>query len=237
MSINKLIEDDVDFVKNDGFSGYNLVNLLEAILFTAGSGVTIDELQERMPEYDSPTIMNAIRSLKSKYSGACGIVLINYENKLQFTSNSTYADKVSSVLLKGRERELSESLLETLAIVAYNQPITRSRVHNIRGKNPDYSIAKLAELRLIDVVGRTDNNGVLFGTTEEFLKRFQLSTMYDLPKRSDLLVRLKVMEENFQLSGKDLFIDKTQGFGDNADPDAIQSIIDEALSKAGICEE
>lgn len=211
-------------------SKMNITNLLEAILFTSGKSITIDEIEDKLPEYSSAEIMDAIRFLANKYSDSCGIHLIYIDNKIQFSTNPMYTEKVSSVLIKDREKELSATLLETLAIIAYNQPITRARLENIRARGCDYTIAKLLQFNLIDVVGRTENNAVLFGTTEEFLKRFQLHSLYDLPDRDSLMLRLNKLEEHFTLSGKDLYIDKTIDY-QQANSDEINDIIERTLYK------
>ena len=88
--------------------------------------------------------------------------------------------------------------METVAIVAYKQPVTRIDIENIRGVNCDYAIQLLQANNLIEVVGRKDTVGkpVLFGTTENFLKRFELNSLEDLPNYNELLDRIRVIHSD-----------------------------------------
>ena len=100
-----------------------------------------------------------------------------------------------------KEKALSKATLETVAIIAYKQPITRLEVEQIRGVNSDYAIQVLMEHKIIDVVGRKDAVGkpLLFGTTDEFLKRFNLNSLQDLPDYNELLERIEVIENQVSL--------------------------------------
>lgn len=114
---------------------------------------------------------------------------------MQFSSNPAYADAVAKVLNPIKEKELSSATLETVAIIAYKQPVTRLELEEIRGVNCDYVIQVLLKHNLIEVVGRKDAVGkpLLFGTTDEFLKRFQISSIQDLPDYEQLLDSIKVI--------------------------------------------
>ena len=97
-----------------------------------------------------------------------------------------------------KERALTKTALETVAIIAYQQPITRLEVENIRGVGCDYAIQLLLTHNLIEVVGRKDVVGkpLLFGTTDEFLKRFELQSLDDLPNYDELMAQIKILNEN-----------------------------------------
>ena len=104
---------------------------------------------------------------------------------------------ISCVLNPIKEKELSTAALETVAIVAYKQPVTRLEIEQIRGVNCDYAVQVLLKHNLIEVVGRKDVVGkpLLFGTTDAFLKRFQIESVEQLPDYEQLLASIKVLEE------------------------------------------
>ena len=134
---------------------------------------------------------------------------------MQFCSNPTYADEVSSVLNPIKERELSKSMLEVAAIIAYKQPVTRIDLEEIRG-NSEYAVQKLLELGVIEPVGRKDAVGkpVLFGTTDKFLKRFQISSLDELPDYVELINKIQLIRGDKQddddyLYKKDIYVEET----------------------------
>ncbi|HEY8444454.1 MAG TPA: SMC-Scp complex subunit ScpB [Clostridia bacterium] len=172
-----------------------LCSVIEAILFLAGEPVKKEDIMTKL-NISPEDMEQAVSVLEKKYSGACGIHILKFNNKLQFSTNPDVADEVSAVLNPIKEKELSRSCLETLAIIAYKQPITRLEVEQIRGVNSEYAFSVLAQHGLIEVVGRKDVIGkpMLFGTTDEFLKRFQLTSLEDLPDYDELLERISVIE-------------------------------------------
>lgn len=174
----------------------NLHNMLEGLLFVSGDGVEIPIILEKW-QVTEAQLNKAVEKLKEKYNDNEGIKLIKYNNKLQLCSNPIYADDISLVLNPIRERALSKATLETIAIIAYKQPITRLEIENIRGVNSDYAIQSLLKHNLIEVVGRKDALGkpLLFGTTEEFLKRFNLQDLKELPNYDELINSIKVINE------------------------------------------
>ena len=174
----------------------NLDKILEGLLFVAGDGIEKGFIMEKLGVTDKQ-LTKAIDKLKEKYSGDCGINLITYKDKVQMSSNPSYADEISLVLNPIRERNLSKATLETVAIVAYKQPVTRLEIEEIRGVNSDYALQTLMNLKMIEVVGRKDAIGkpLLFGTTEEFLKRFDLQNLSDLPDYEDLIKSIQTLEQ------------------------------------------
>ena len=175
----------------------NLSNIIESIIFVSGNAVAIKDIAEKL-EVKEDEITAAVKELQKTYGGNCGIHLLMFNKKLQFSSNPGYAENVSNVLNPIKERELSRAMLETAAIIAYKQPITRLELEEIRGVNSDYSVQMLLNLNVIEVVGRKDAIGrpVLFGTTDEFLKRFQLSSLNDLPDYDTLMEKIKLIHAN-----------------------------------------
>ena len=173
-----------------------LDQVLEALLLVSGESISIPDIVNLL-ELQNSEVNQSIARLKKKYSGKCGIHLIKYNNKIQFGSNPAYAETIASVLNPIREKALSTAALETVAIVAYKQPVTRLEIEQIRGVNSDYAVQVLLNHNLIEVVGRKDVVGkpLLFGTTEAFLKRFQVESIEQLPDYEELLASIKLLEE------------------------------------------
>ena len=174
-----------------------LENILESILFVNGDAVNIVDITDKL-DVDKSEIKAAVKKLKAKYNENSGIILLEFNNKLQLASNSNYSNEVSLVLNPIRQRNLSKATLETASIIAYKQPVTRLEIEEIRGVSSDYAINILMEHNLIEIVGRKDTVGkpALFGTTDEFLKRFNISSIDELPDYNELLDKVKVIRSN-----------------------------------------
>lgn len=174
----------------------DLKEIVLSILFVAGEGIEKDFIMQKLNLTDKE-LSKVIDELKKEYDGDKGIHIITYKNKVQLASNPAYAEYISEVLNPIREKSLTRAALETLAIIAYKQPITKLEIEDIRRVNCDYAVQILVDQNMIEVVGRKDAVGkpLLFGTTENFLKRFNLSDLADLPDYEALLERIKVIEE------------------------------------------
>ncbi|HIZ25067.1 MAG TPA: SMC-Scp complex subunit ScpB [Candidatus Gallimonas intestinigallinarum] len=173
-----------------------LTNTIEAVLFASGKGVAIADIAEKL-EVTEGEVKKALGELREKYSGDSGIVLLEFNKKAQLGSNPKYKEGVSAVLNPIREKELTRTILETAAIVAYKQPITRTEIELLRGVNSDYAVNALLELKLIYPCGRKDAVGkpILFATTDEFLKRFKLNSLEDLPDYDTLMAAITRTED------------------------------------------
>ena len=173
-----------------------LTNTIEAGLFASGKGVAIADIAEKL-EVTEGEVKKALGELREKYSGDSGIVLLEFNKKAQLGSNPKYKEGVSAVLNPIREKELTRTILETAAIVAYKQPITRTEIELLRGVNSDYAVNALLELKLIYPCGRKDAVGkpILFATTDEFLKRFKLNSLEDLPDYDTLMAAITRTED------------------------------------------
>ncbi|MBE7089908.1 MAG: SMC-Scp complex subunit ScpB [Clostridiales bacterium] len=199
-----------------------LTNIIESILFVSGTQVAIKDIAEKL-EVSDKDIMGAVAELNKKYNEESGVQILVFNKKLQFCSNPEYADQVSSVLNPIRERELSRSMLEVAAIIAYRQPVTRIDLEELRGANSEYAIQKLLELGVIEPVGRKDAVGrpVMFGTTDKFLKRFQISSLDDLPRYEELMTQIQSLHANDE---QDDYLYKKDEYVENeGDNDAISS--------------
>ena len=193
-------------------TAYNLKEVLYSILFVAGDGIErsfiADKLQVSQKELDK-----AIAQLKQELSGDKGVHLIEYKNKIQLASNPNYANYISDVLNPIREKSLTRAALETLAIIAYKQPISKLEVEDIRRVNSDYAVQILVDQNMIEVVGRKDAVGkpLLFGTTESFLKRFNLQDINELPDYEELLERIKTIRQEEDQEKQDTLFKNGEG--------------------------
>jgi len=171
-----------------------LDRVLESLLLVSGDGLKIADIKEHL-SLQKTEINAAIKKLKERFSGESGIHLIVYNDTIQLGTNPDYVAAVESVLNPIKEKNLSTAVLETVAIVAYRQPITRLEIEHIRGVNCDYAVQVLLRHNLIEVVGRKDVIGkpLLFGTTDEFLKRFRIESIDQLPDYEALLENIKLL--------------------------------------------
>jgi segregation and condensation protein B len=177
----------------------NLSKIIEGILFVAGEPVSFLDICEKL-EVEKEEVENAVKELQEyKRNNNDGVQVLVFNEKAQLCSNKEYAESISIVLNPLRERMLTKVVLEVCGIIAYKQPITRTEIESIRGgASSDYAINMLLENNLIEVVGRKDAVGkpLLFGTTDNFLKKFNISSLSDLPEYSQLLERIKVLHSD-----------------------------------------
>lgn len=183
-----------------------LASIIESIVFVSGEPIAAKDIAEKL-DVTEKQVLEAAKRLQDKYGEKSGINLLVFNKKLQFSSNPVNADNVAAVLNPIRERALSKTLLESAAIIAYKQPVTRLDLEEIRGVDSEYAIQTLLKLGIIEVVGRKDAIGrpVLFGTTDEFLKRFQISSLDELPDYDSLLASIKVDKKDSYLFTKDTY--------------------------------
>lgn len=155
---------------------------IEALLFVSFNPVTIDTLKEVL-EMDEETIKIVLEEILNEYS-AKGIHVIKVADGYQMVSAPEAASLVEKIYKKISRQFLSRAALETLAIIAFKQPVTRSQVENLRGVNVDKIINNLLEKRLIREAGKSPILGkpTLYGTTNEFLRYFNLSSIEELPE-------------------------------------------------------
>ncbi len=176
-----------------------LTNIIEGLIFAAATGVTYDAMKNFFGgDYTEKEIKQALNEVREKYSGDNGIILIEYNNTFQFQTNPKYSDILADILIPIKERRLSQTVLQTLAIIAYRQPITKMEIEEVRGGvSSDYAIGILMKAELIEVKARKETLGrpSLYGTTDNFLKRFQLKSLADLPAYDELM-------QNIEESGK-----------------------------------
>ena len=158
-----------------------LTALVEAILFVSPEPISANQIGNLM-DISPREIKKAFNELDQLYAGR-GIRLQYHKNKVQITSAPEAASVLENMLHLETTSTLSQAALETLSIVAYQQPITRPQIDSIRGVNSDGVLKTLLNKGLIDDVGRTEGPGrpILYSTTTEFLKYFGLSSYEELP--------------------------------------------------------
>lgn len=156
---------------------------VEAVIFSLGDPVEISVIADAL-ECETDDILPVIDELIRDYeSPERGIQLIRLEDSLQFVTKKEYYEPLIRIAANPKKPTLSDVMMETLAIVAYRQPVTRSEIEKIRGVSSDHAINRLVEYGLIKEIGRLDAPGrpILFGTTDEFLRRFGMDSKESLP--------------------------------------------------------
>ena len=188
----------------------NQMSIIEAIVFASGKGIAKTEILEKL-DITKKRLDAIVEDLKEKYAPAKGgIVFLETAGTLRFVTAPDVGEQVAEVLKPLKERELSRSLLEVMAIVAYKQPVTRLEIDDIRSASSDYAITMLLKANLITVIGRKDAIGrpLLYGTTDDFLVKFQLKDLSELPSVKEVQERIKVIEEGMQKNNVELFPEK-----------------------------
>ena len=190
---------------------------LEAILFAYGNSVSAERLCEVLcltEEELEETVVN----LEKQYADeGRGINIVRLEDSFQLGTKAEYYDRLVKLAKHPKRYSLTDSVIETLSIVAYKQPVTKSEIEKIRGVSADHAINRLVEYELIEEVGRLEAPGkpLLFGTTEQFLRAFGVSSISELPEMSEDL------KETFKAEAE-----KEALGGDNDDDDDTGIIVD-----------
>lgn len=164
--------------------------VLEAILFTLGDSVEIGRLAEVIEESKNVT-KELLEELKQSYQAQDkGIELIELEDAVQLSTKNEMYEYLIKIAKTPRKYVLSDTMLETLSIIAYKQPVTKLDIERIRGVSCDFAVNRLLEFDLIQELGRLDAPGrpMLFGTTEQFLRSFGVKSLSDLPELNPVQV-------------------------------------------------
>ena len=161
-----------------------LKSAVEALLFASGEPLSIYELSNHLDE-KSKTIELIIQEMMDAYEKVQtrGIKLISIKGKYQLVTKGENAEYIQKLLKKNKRQSLSQASIESLAIISYKQPITRIDIDEIRGVKSESALQRLIEKDLINEVGRLEVPGrpILYGTTDEFLRQFDLRDLKDLP--------------------------------------------------------
>lgn len=158
--------------------------IVEAILFTMGEAVEISRIADVL-ETGVKTVRTLISELKDEYDSTNrGFTLMELEDSVQLCTKAEMYEWLIKICKTPRKMTLTDTVLETLSIVAYKQPVTKSEIEKIRGVSCEHAVNKLLEYDLITEVGRLDAPGrpLLFGTTEQFLRSFGVGSVDELPE-------------------------------------------------------
>lgn len=171
-----------------------LAQLIEAALFAAPRPVTIEELQTLDPEVGLDEIRQAVDALREHYDfDGHGVEVVEMAGGFQIVSRPAFAAAIERAQLNLKPARLSGAMLETLATIAYRQPVGRAEIEEIRGVNAAGVLRTLQERGLIEVVGRSEALGrpLLYGTTPAFLELLGIPDLANLPKVDELSIALK----------------------------------------------
>ncbi len=158
--------------------------VIEALLFAWGEPLSLDKIAEII-EVDKKTTKHIMNNLLSDFNNSKrGIRIREIESSYQLCTKKEYEEFVGKLFEPRQRQGLSQAAYETLAIIAYNGPVTRAGIENIRGVNSDSSISRLLERNLIREAGKLDSPGkpLIYEVTEEFLRCFGLRSVNDIPR-------------------------------------------------------
>jgi segregation and condensation protein B len=170
-------------------SGPSLKQIVEAILFASNTPVTLKSLREIVSGDEAPRLAEVIEELQREYeAGDRGVHIVALAGGYQILSREECAEPVEKYLKARRKARLSRAALETLAIIAYRQPVTKVEIDKIRGVDVGGVVGTLLERRLIVIKGRAKGVGspLLYGTTTDFLTTFGLNRLDDLPRLDEM---------------------------------------------------
>ncbi len=177
--------------------------VIEAVLFTMGESVEISKLADVIEE-DGKTTRAILAGMAERYEQENrGITLMQFDNAVQLCTKADMYEYLIKIAKAPRKMVLTDTVLETLSIIAYKQPITRIEIERVRGVSCDHAVNKLLEYDLITELGRLDAPGrpLLFGTTEQFLRCFGVKSLEELPELNPMQIEefKQQAEEEVQL--------------------------------------
>ena len=169
---------------------------IESLIFSSEHTISLNQIKTCVEEtldqkYKNVEIKKALDVLIEKYNSEdFSFEIVEIASGFKFLTKGSYHNTVSTLIKKNNQKRLSKAALETLAIIAYKQPVTKSDVEGIRGVNADYTIQKLLEKELVAIAGRTDGPGrpLIYTTSEKFMDYFGIKDVGSLPKLKDLKV-------------------------------------------------
>lgn len=176
------------------------VGIVEAILFVTGNAVEKKEICRAM-EITPEELDETLDALESGYDfDRRGLRLLRFGAHVQLATRPDYAPYVEKLLQPVQKQSLSQAIMETLAVIAYRQPVTKAEIELVRGVKCDYSVQSLAAKGLIEEVGRKEALGrpILYGTTDAFLRHFCISSLSELPEIDFSQLAKKIEESETQ---------------------------------------
>ncbi len=179
------------------------LKMAEAIIFASGDGISQARLKETL-DVDNKQMQYIIDSIKEKYnSNQSGIVFMQNSENLFFTTNIEAQDLIREALSVKKNTTLTNAAMETLAIIAYNQPVSRAFVEQVRGVDSTSSINTLVARNLVEEAGRLDIPGrpISYKTTPVFLRSFSLESLSDLPKIKSSNNAVQMTTDDLKIEG------------------------------------
>ena len=205
----------------------NIEGAIEAILYAAGYPVKYSKLSEvlGLDEKDVKTMVEHMSSQYNADGSPRGISLLVFDETCQFCTKEQYAPYIREALGIKRGGNLSASSLEVLAVIAYNQPVTRAYVDTVRGVDSSYAMNSLIDKGLIEVSGRLEAPGrpMIYSTTEKFLRVFGINSLDELPQTESL-------EELAKREGEEAATSEAQPSSESTDNENTNTVTDESAA-------
>jgi segregation and condensation protein B len=181
-----------------------LTQLLEAALFAAAHPLPLTELAKLQPDSSREEWLEAIVALRARYdSGGHAVEVVEVAEGYQIVTRPAFAEAIAEAQIVRRPRKLSQAALETLAVIAYRQPVSRAEIEEIRGVTVDGVLRSLLERGIIEAVGRGEGLGrpLLYGTTPIFFELLGVRSRDELPRLEELSVALRPPSDLGELAG------------------------------------
>jgi len=161
----------------------DLKKMIEAVIFYSSKPISLRRISSNLPEVETDTIREIIRKIQEDFKDNHGFGLKQIAGGYLFLTDEKWADWIERFKSRQKEIKLSNAALETLAIIAFKQPVTRAEIESIRGVGCSQVINGLIEKKLVTVKGRSSELGapLMYGTTRDFLSYFGLGSIKDLP--------------------------------------------------------
>ncbi|MCI9070052.1 MAG: segregation/condensation protein B [Clostridium sp.] len=207
----------------------NIKSVIESMLFVSGEPLSLRELSNNL-EIKDKVIEEVIKEMMNEYEEKSrGIKLISIDGAYQLVTKSENSDYIQKLLKKNKKHSLSQASIESLAIIAYKQPITRIDIDEIRGVKSESAIQKLVERGLIKDIGRLEVPGrpILYGTTDEFLRQFGLKTIKELPSLD--LYSDKETQSSMKVLNKALYDINSDSVSNETNKDILEVASDEEI--------
>ena len=180
----------------------NLKSAIEALIFASEKPITTEQIKKVLGELDAASINKIILELKNDYDTKDrGLRVVEIAGGFQMATASDFAPFLKKLFKHRSGEKLSKPALESLAIIAYKQPLTKSEIESLRNVNVDGVMKSLIDKNLIRICGRKKVPGrpFVFGTTREFLEHFGLKSLQDLPKMEDFTVLAQAQEAQTEI--------------------------------------
>lgn len=170
-----------------------LAQHIESLIFTTEHPITLAEIKSVLDatfetDFAEDAILRGIEELKNRYAEPTfSFEIVEISGGYQFLTKGAYHASVGTFLKQTTKKRLSQAALETLSIIAYKQPISKTEIEQIRGVSCDYAVQKLLEKELVAILGRSEAPGrpLVYGTSDKFMNYFGIKSLRDLPKPKD----------------------------------------------------